>query len=258
MGITRWLVHGPYEGYSIDEDYLGGEGTLTPKAGEVANGVMWQETACDLRDQSELSLGTDSNRTHYGFTWVKSDAQRTVDLVAQGDDKIKVWLNGELVGSSSRVNASVTLNEGYNALFVKVTNQVGASSMKVLLLDEDSNTPLGTEYVLSTPTTAVEEELAARPGAFKLSQNAPNPFNPSTWIPFELARSGHVRLTIYNLAGQKIRTLLDKELAAGIGYTTFWDGKDDAGRDAASGVYVTEMTGDGGVFKQTMKMTLVR
>ena len=130
--------------------------------------------------------------------------------------------------------------------------------MKVFLLDADNNTPLGVEYMLSAPTTAVEEELAARPGAFRLSQNVPNPFNPSTWIPFELARSGHVRLTIYNLAGQKIRTLLDKELAAGIGYTTFWNGKDDAGRNVASGVYVAEMTGGGGAFNQTMKMTLAR
>ena len=259
MGITRWLVNGPYEGYSIDEDYLGGEGAVTPKAGEVTNGVMWQETACDLRDHSELSLGEDSNRTRYGFTWVRSDAQRTVDMVAYGDDKIKVWLNGEVVESKYYFKQSVTLNEGYNALFVKVTNGSGASSMKVFLLDEDNNTPLGVEYRLRVePTTAVEEEQAARPGAFRLSQNVPNPFNPSTWIPFELARSGHVRLTIYNLAGQKVRTLLDKELAAGIGYTTFWDGKDEGGRDAASGVYVAEMTGGEGAFRQTMKMTLVR
>ena len=259
MGITRWLVNGPYEGYSMDEDYLGGEGTMAPKAGEITNGMVWRETACDLRDRSKLSLSGDGNQTHYGFTWVKSDAQRTVELVARGDDKIKVWLNGEPVGAAGySLTESVTLNEGTNALFVKVTNRLGASFMKVFLLDEDNNTPLGTEYVLTTPATAVEEEGTARPGAFKLSQNVPNPFNPSTWIPFELARSGYVRLTIYNLAGQKIRTLLDKELAAGIGYTTFWNGKDDAGRDVASGVYVAEMTGGGGAFKQTVKMTLVR
>ncbi|MCK5526888.1 MAG: hypothetical protein KAJ05_07040, partial [Candidatus Latescibacteria bacterium] len=110
----------------------------------------------------------------------------------------------------------------------------------------------GEEYLVSGVGDSVTTPLGV------LYQNAPNPFNPSTWIPFELARSGHVRLTIYNLAGQKVRTLLDKELAAGIGYTTFWDGKDEGGRDAASGVYVAEMTGGEGAFRQTMKMTLVR
>ncbi|MFH1006492.1 MAG: DUF362 domain-containing protein [Candidatus Latescibacterota bacterium] len=260
MGITRWLVNGPYEGSSIDVDYLGGEGTLTPVAGEVTNGHPWQEAACDLRDHSTMSLGSTGNRTRYGFTWVRSDAPKTVKLTATGDDRIKVWLNGELVGSGSQINTSVTLDEGYNRLFVKVTNATGASSMKVFLLDGDNNTPLGVEYVLRTePDTAVEDEgPAASPGAFTLSQNVPNPFNPSTWIPFELSRYGSVHLAIYNLAGQKVRTLLDKELVAGIGYTTFWNGKDEAGREMASGVYVAEMTGDGGAFKETLRMTLVR
>ncbi|MFH1006491.1 MAG: DUF362 domain-containing protein [Candidatus Latescibacterota bacterium] len=260
MGILRWLVNGPYEGSSIDVDYLGAEGTLTPVAGDVSNGQPWQEIACDLREQSTLALGATSNRTQYGFTWVKSDAQRTVNLKATGDDRIKVWLNGELVGSSSQINTSVTLNEGYNALSVKVTNAAGSSSMKVFLLDSDNNTPFGTQYVLrKEPDVAVEEEdPTALPSAFTLSQNTPNPFNPSTWIPFELSRSGPVHLAIYNLAGQKVRTLLDKELIAGIGYTTFWNGKDEEGREMASGVYVAEMTGDGGAFKETLKMTLVR
>jgi len=258
MGIIRWLINGPYEGYSMDEDYLGGEGTVTPKAGEVTNGQPWEVAACDLRDHSTLSLGEEKETVHYAFTWIKSDAQKTVDLVARGDDEIQVWLNGEPVRTARSFTESITLDEGLNALFVKVVNSAGASSMRVILQDEDRNTPPGVEYMLTAPTTAVEEVEAAHPGAFKLSQNVPNPFNASTWISFELARTGHVALTVYNMAGQKVRTLVDKELPAGIGYTTFWNGKDDAGRDAASGVYLAKMSLDGDPLSGTIKMTLMR
>lgn len=71
----------------------------------------------------------------------------------------------------------------------------------------------------------------------RLLQNIPNPFNPETVIPFDLAESGHVRLTVYSTLGQEIRVLIDEPRAIGR-HQVRWDGRDRSGREVASGVYL--------------------
>jgi hypothetical protein len=88
-----------------------------------------------------------------------------------------------------------------------------------------------------------------------LSQNYPNPFNPNTTIEFTLARTTQVRIDVYNILGQTVRTLLDEERAAG-SHTIVWDGNDQRGNMAASGIYLYRMqTGGTSVVK---KMVLIR
>ena len=70
----------------------------------------------------------------------------------------------------------------------------------------------------------------------RLSQNYPNPFNPITSIRFSLARKGHVNLSIYDVGGRKIKTLLDRRLEKG-SHAVNWDGRNERGRRVASGVY---------------------
>ncbi len=71
---------------------------------------------------------------------------------------------------------------------------------------------------------------------FQLVQNYPNPFNPTTTIEYRLTRAGRVRLIIYNLLGQEVRTLVQAEQPAGI-YRVVWDGRDARGRQMPAGVY---------------------
>ena len=80
------------------------------------------------------------------------------------------------------------------------------------------------------------------PQHFTLSQNFPNPFNNSTLIRFELPQSGEVELAIYNLAGQQVAKLVEGVREAGT-YTIRWDGKDDSGKELASGVYLSPVAG---------------
>ena len=82
---------------------------------------------------------------------------------------------------------------------------------------------------------------------FSLSQNYPNPFNPSTTIPFQVkslelgvGRPYHTTLTIFNILGQKVRTLVDEEKLPG-DYRVVWDGKDETGKDVASGIYFYQL-----------------
>ncbi len=75
------------------------------------------------------------------------------------------------------------------------------------------------------------------PEAYKLEQNFPNPFNPTTTIRYSLARSTQVSLEIYNALGQRIRTLVSGQQSAG-SYQVQWDGKNDFGQPVPSGVYL--------------------
>jgi hypothetical protein len=111
-------------------------------------------------------------------------------------------------------------------------------------------------FTLYDPETDVAiGEGPVLPQAFSLGQNYPNPFNPLTEMVFDVPRRSHVRVTIYNILGHKVRTLVDEELAAG-SYVRSWDGADDAGRSISSGIYLYRM--EAGEFAQTRKAILLK
>jgi len=83
---------------------------------------------------------------------------------------------------------------------------------------------------------------AARAAAPRLFQNSPNPFRPSTWITYSIARAGEARLFIYDAAGRVIRTISRDYASAGT-YRVSWDGKDARGRDVPAGVYFYGLRG---------------
>jgi hypothetical protein len=89
----------------------------------------------------------------------------------------------------------------------------------------------------------------------RLEQNYPNPFNPVTQISYYLPKTSVVNLSIYNLLGQRIRTLVHRVQNAGL-YTVEWNGQNDFGMPVASGVYVYSIAA--GEFKQSRRMILLR
>jgi len=108
---------------------------------------------------------------------------------------------------------------------------------------------------LVTIPTGIDDPVL-QPAEFSLAQNFPNPFNPETTIPFALAKSSRVSLKIYNSLGQEVRTLIDNQLKSAGEYQLKWDGRDQSGRKAASGVYLYRLFADGLVTAK--RMTLVR
>lgn len=79
------------------------------------------------------------------------------------------------------------------------------------------------------------------PTATRLFQNYPNPFNPVTSIKYDLAETSQVRMDIFNVKGQLVKTLLNQEMLAGT-HSVIWDGKDGQGRSVSSGVYFYRMS----------------
>lgn len=104
--------------------------------------------------------------------------------------------------------------------------------------------------------TAIPHGGATLAGSgFRLDPNYPNPFNPATRIAYRLARSGEVRLVVYDVLGRAVRTLVAARQRAGA-YECDWDGRDERGVPAASGVYFYQLRSGDRVL--TRKMLLVR
>ncbi|NOX89165.1 MAG: T9SS type A sorting domain-containing protein [Calditrichaeota bacterium] len=108
-----------------------------------------------------------------------------------------------------------------------------------------------------TSPFAVNEKT---PTSFFLHPNYPNPFNPSTTIVFDVPptndESVNVELAIYNLSGQKIRTLVNDQVESGKQYRLSWDGRDGVQIDAPAGIYFAVLRSSN--FQQTIKMCLIR
>ena len=120
-------------------------------------------------------------------------------------------------------------------------------------------TPWGIYRLDEATTTAVTLADHNLTATFHLGQNSPNPFNPETAISYRLAAPSQVRLGIYNLLGQQIRQLVDEFQTAGP-YTTAWDGRNQDGQAASSGIYLYRLsaTKNGAPFVRTKKMALIR
>jgi hypothetical protein len=106
-----------------------------------------------------------------------------------------------------------------------------------------------------TPVPAADGPADRLPDRFGLDQNYPNPFNASTRIAFRLPEAGPVELTVFNVAGQRVRALAGGEYPAGR-HLLRWDGRDDRGRQAASGIYFCRLRAGGR--RNAMKMLLLR
>jgi hypothetical protein len=93
------------------------------------------------------------------------------------------------------------------------------------------------------------------PTVFALAQNFPNPFNPTTTINYQLPKAVSVQITVYNMLGQRVRTLVNTDQEAGY-YNVVWNSTNDVGIQLASGVYFYSIKA--GNFHQTRKLLLLK
>ncbi len=129
-------------------------------------------------------------------------------------------------------------------------------------LDIDANIICGETYALSPFAVGVADGLSDASGEgnilplkFKLGQNFPNPFNPSTKISYDLPQKSDVEIAVYNIIGQKVRVLVNRSQPAGQ-YEVIWDGLDEQGQMVATGVYLYQIKA--GNLTQTKKMVLMK
>ncbi len=156
-----------------------------------------------------------NNEAHFQFVY--NDIQILGNNIDENTIKAKYW--------DDQTSSWVIINN----ISVNVeTNKITLSSSEI------------PNYIIITADkiTSVENEKELKPREFTLKQNYPNPFNPSTVIEFSLVRADRVELNIYNILGQKISTLINKNLEAGIHKYQL------NGSGLASGIYFYEIKTD--------------
>lgn len=154
-------------------------------------------------------------------------------------------------------NSAVGLNQNgsfINAQFRLAMGEFEQSGTTSILVEQpfDRNFRDTPAYMfeISMTTVSNEDEISSAPTQFSLEQNYPNPFNPTTNISFNIPNSANVNLTVYNLLGQKVATVLDGFMSAGEYTQSF-----DASR-LSSGVYIYRLEAAGQVMNR--KMTLIK
>jgi hypothetical protein len=124
----------------------------------------------------------------------------------------------------------------------------------VNIVTNDPSLPMADVLVVRDLFTGLGD-LETLPTTFDIAQNYPNPFNPTTTIKYQLPQVSDVKLVIYNVLGQKVRTLVNSRLEAGY-HSVVWDGLNEQGSTVASGVYIYHF--QAADFQKTMKLMLLK
>jgi hypothetical protein len=226
---------------------FGSDFPIEPARGYVVN--MLEDIAIDIEGPPfGARLAAPSQNAARGENWafvVAGNVSESIHVPAGTRARIR---SGERV-----LTTPVTASGAFLTAFVDSTaNASVVSGGESLLIDAVTadGYPLG--GIRPERVTGAELRdafkvvtLDFRPTRARLLPNYPNPFNPETWIPFELAQAGQVDLRVYGLAGQLVRRI---DLGArGPGYyvtradAARWDGRNDAGETVGSGVYMVEL-----------------
>ncbi len=112
-------------------------------------------------------------------------------------------------------------------------------------------------YGLNRITDPVSVRIETRPEVYALENNYPNPFNPETTLKYQLPDANDVTLEVFNMLGQVVRTLVDREFQNAGRYTYQWDATNDGGQPLSSGIYFYRVTA-GGEFQSHKKMLLLK
>lgn len=208
-------------------------------------------------DPSEIAyvdLMTDFENAQLTFDIEYNGPVRGIEFEIKYDPALVKVMSPSLVNFQENVMVSYTQKEA-GVLKILAANLQGGSieamdktylTLPVEFIGNErdiANVSLDGIYLAGADGSLIEtvartnaSEVKVIPGEFALHQNFPNPFNPSTEIRFDLPEAGKVNLAIYNLMGQKIRTLSSGEMTPGY-HAIVWDGTNDLGSQVATGMY---------------------
>jgi hypothetical protein len=144
-------------------------------------------------------------------------------------------------------------DESFVSFPVELSDDRATGQMQIDFISAIAAGPFGQDISASSRSASID--LNAVPDAYALHQNFPNPFNPTTNIRFDLKDAGEVDIAVYNLLGQKVKTLTTGDLTAGY-HEVVWDGTDNHGVTVSAGVYIYSLSSE--YFNQTRKMILLK
>jgi len=164
--------------------------------------------------------------------------------------------NHQVVYTDNSGSFEMRLAAGVYELFVDGTDRYGRVELiESLELDSDRSLKLRLGTGLLDDHGDAFDPASQLPQAFSMTQNSPNPFNPSTTISYTVGQPTQVSLVVYDLRGRQVKTLVDRFVEGGT-YQVQWHGTDSRGRPVASGVYFYRLQADD--FNTVRKMVLLK
>jgi flagellar hook assembly protein FlgD len=231
---------------------------LTKEAGLPSSSIEMQvRTEAIANNRIKVTVSSDNlvDLKGYQFTLRYDKNKVSFESVEQGsaiaDKGLFIQKRGEtevIVAAGAYADVTIEGKATLASFILKVKDPVNLSVTIDNIMMLNSNFEKSIKAGITSSAKIIPTEFA-------LLQNYPNPFNPSTDIRFDLPVVTNVRLVIYNITGQEVRTLINGNMDAGVQRVT-WDGKDNSGKNISSGVYLYRITAD--KFSQTKKMMLLK
>lgn len=273
------IVHDDEGGYWIPELSINTLGYIEPGKGvrlyvNEAVAFTYPELASNLgKRKFEADLQHDDTQYFSFYQSGQSEAMviQASDFALNEGDEIAVF-DGELCVGAAVFTGSfpflIPAWEGYasydipgfttgHPIELRYWNNTNKEEFALSVAFENTDTfgasPLYLLQLKEMHTSEVEPGI--QPAAFALDQNYPNPFNPETTIRYHIPHTSEVRLTVYNIAGQTVRTLSEGVKQPGT-YTLTWNAANEALHPVESGIYF--MILEAGTFKQTRKLILLK
>jgi hypothetical protein len=271
---------GTYPNYYQHVYFNGGSGSFLTGTTLPSSGTCSIVAAADIDGDSDNDLIyiTDEGRLYFykngGLGSFTDSSSFDLDFTAGGIYTGDFDLDGDI---------DITINDRWNGNIVVYSNdgngnfgnpryyRAGEEMLGFTGVDLDND---GDEELISVTQTDATDSLkifwnrrdlipldnndnhhGSIPSLFTLNQNYPNPFNPVTTIDYYLPRRADVSITIFNLLGQTVQTLVNNQQAAG-SYSITWDGRDNSGKTAASGLYFYRLKA--GEFAESKKMIMLK
>ena len=220
----------------------------------------------NLGDEFEVKAIVSDKSASASFRWIVHVQPTVVEISAFTAQAVedRVSITWETANEAGTAGYNIFRAVDHDGPFTMINKRIITPNKKNSYRYNDAPPQTNTifYYKLQTITAAGKQQFfdpvrveMARPKNSQLLQNYPNPFNPETTIKYQLSQPQHVKIQIYNIAGQVIRTLVDGNINAGY-HKLIWDGRNDDGMQVTSGVYHCVLRGD--KFHAMIKLVLLK
>jgi uncharacterized protein (DUF362 family) len=265
QGNRVWLLKGPFgtNGVDnpIDHEFITNEKDLAPEPEKDgwSESVYFTDNRIDLKDYFHLESG--AQVAGYAFCYFDAPQTQQAELWIGSDEALKIILNGTEVYKYNGTRSfpgdgftsekkTVMIQAGENRLLIKTLQKYSYYQFCINICepesdpDYDGNRVFGLKFKTISGTTGIHDHPN------RLTENQfnlkafPNPFRFMITLEYELPHNGMVRLDLYNMAGQAIRTLTYQHQGAGK-HELSWDGRDQFGGEMPVGMYIYELSFDG-------------
>jgi hypothetical protein len=212
-------------------------------------------------------IAASSDTLVFDSTLVNTQSQTTLYICNTGLDSLNII---NINSSHPYFSLDTTLfrlayssNKQLSVTYLPQDAGVHTAELKIVSNAHNRDTLTLTLRGVAIASTGLDLTDSSIPTEYNLAQNYPNPFNPNTTIHYELPKGSDVKLSVYNLLGQKVKTLVSGWNAAGR-YDVEWRGDNDLGYPVGSGVYIyrfvarSSLSGKLGDYQKTMKMMLLK